>query len=78
MVKTADDVVISATNFVSERLCPIFQVCEQTFQQIHKQNANYEKYIMWCDILSVLAIPVLVSPILYFWEMSGVEPWELP
>jgi hypothetical protein len=26
MVKTADDVVISATNFVSERLCPIFQV----------------------------------------------------
>ena len=26
MVKSADDVVISATNFVSERLCPIFQV----------------------------------------------------
>lgn len=26
MVKTADDVVLSATNFVSERLCPIFQV----------------------------------------------------
>lgn len=26
MVKTRDDVVISATNFVSERLCPIFQV----------------------------------------------------
>ncbi|XP_075220089.1 GTP-binding protein 1 isoform X2 [Lycorma delicatula] len=26
MVKTKDDVVISATNFVSERLCPIFQV----------------------------------------------------
>lgn len=25
MVKSADDVVISATNFVSERLCPIFQ-----------------------------------------------------
>lgn len=25
-VKTPDDVVISATNFVSERLCPIFQV----------------------------------------------------
>ncbi|KAK0174883.1 hypothetical protein PV327_010599 [Microctonus hyperodae] len=26
LVKTPDDVVISATNFVSERLCPIFQV----------------------------------------------------
>lgn len=26
MVKTADDVVLSATKFVSERLCPIFQV----------------------------------------------------
>ncbi|KAG1676001.1 GTP-binding protein 1 [Nymphon striatum] len=26
MVQSADDVVISATNFVSERLCPIFQV----------------------------------------------------
>nr|XP_022920866.1 GTP-binding protein 1 [Onthophagus taurus]XP_022920867.1 GTP-binding protein 1 [Onthophagus taurus]XP_022920868.1 GTP-binding protein 1 [Onthophagus taurus] len=26
MVKTVDDVVLSATNFVSERLCPIFQV----------------------------------------------------
>lgn len=26
MVKTKDDVVLSATNFVSERLCPIFQV----------------------------------------------------
>ncbi|CAH1115095.1 unnamed protein product [Psylliodes chrysocephalus] len=26
MVKTSDDVVLSATNFVSERLCPIFQV----------------------------------------------------
>lgn len=26
MVKSKDDVIISATNFVSERLCPIFQV----------------------------------------------------
>lgn len=26
IVKTPDDVVVSATNFVSERLCPIFQV----------------------------------------------------
>ncbi|XP_052129873.1 GTP-binding protein 1 isoform X2 [Frankliniella occidentalis] len=26
MVKTPDDVIVSATNFVSERLCPIFQV----------------------------------------------------
>lgn len=26
MVRTADEVVLSATNFVSERLCPIFQV----------------------------------------------------
>ncbi|XP_050520166.1 GTP-binding protein 1 isoform X2 [Daktulosphaira vitifoliae] len=26
MVKTKDDVIVSATNFVSQRLCPIFQV----------------------------------------------------
>ncbi|KAF5272208.1 hypothetical protein FQA39_LY01290 [Lamprigera yunnana] len=30
MVKTTDDVVLSATNFVSERLCPIFQVSNVT------------------------------------------------
>ncbi|XP_054737305.1 GTP-binding protein 1 [Anastrepha obliqua] len=30
MVKNADDVVLSATNFVSQRLCPIFQVSNVT------------------------------------------------
>jgi len=30
MVRTGDDVVLSATNFVSERLCPIFQVSNVT------------------------------------------------
>ena len=35
MVKTADDVVISATNFVSERLCPIFQVNLFSFKAGH-------------------------------------------
>lgn len=30
MVKNADEVVLSATNFVSERLCPIFQVSNVT------------------------------------------------
>ena len=30
MVKTKDDVVLSATKFVSERLCPIFQVSNVT------------------------------------------------
>ncbi|XP_023327469.1 GTP-binding protein 1 [Eurytemora carolleeae] len=34
MVKTADDVVISATNFVSERLCPIFQVSNVTGENL--------------------------------------------
>jgi len=34
MVKSADDVVISATNFVSERLCPIFQVSNVTGQNL--------------------------------------------
>ncbi len=28
--------------------------------------------------LSVLATPLLMLPILYFWEMSGFEPKELP
>lgn len=34
MVRTADDVVLSATNFVSERLCPIFQVSNVTGQNL--------------------------------------------
>ncbi|TMW44541.1 hypothetical protein DOY81_010376, partial [Sarcophaga bullata] len=35
MVKTADDVVLSATNFVSERLCPIFQVSNVTGENLN-------------------------------------------
>lgn len=34
MVKTKDDVVLSATNFVSERLCPIFQVSNVTGENL--------------------------------------------
>lgn len=34
MVKTPDEVVLSATNFVSERLCPIFQVSNVTGQNL--------------------------------------------
>ncbi|KAK1132792.1 GTP-binding protein 1 [Melipona bicolor] len=34
-VKTADDVVVSATNFVSERLCPIFQVSNVTGENLN-------------------------------------------
>ncbi|VEN35616.1 unnamed protein product [Callosobruchus maculatus] len=34
MVKTQDDVVLSATNFVSERLCPIFQVSNVTGENL--------------------------------------------
>lgn len=41
MVKTADDVVISATNFVSERLCPIFQVSNVT-----GENLDYLKMFL--------------------------------
>ncbi|XP_021933166.1 GTP-binding protein 1 isoform X1 [Zootermopsis nevadensis] len=35
MVKSSDDVVISATNFVSERLCPIFQVSNVTGENLN-------------------------------------------
>jgi len=34
MVKSDDDVVLSATNFVSERLCPIFQVSNVTGENL--------------------------------------------
>ncbi|CAG0885998.1 unnamed protein product [Darwinula stevensoni] len=34
MVKSTDDVVMSATNFVSERLCPIFQVSNVTGENL--------------------------------------------
>jgi len=45
MVKTADDVVLSATNFVSERLCPIFQVSNVT-------GENMEFLKMFLNLLS--------------------------
>ncbi|GBP08708.1 GTP-binding protein 1 [Eumeta japonica] len=35
MVKTPDEVVLSATNFVSERLCPIFQVSNVTGENLN-------------------------------------------
>ncbi|XP_053689775.1 GTP-binding protein 1 [Sabethes cyaneus] len=38
MVKTTDDVVLSATNFVSERLCPIFQVSNVTGENLSLLN----------------------------------------
>lgn len=34
MVRNSDDVVLSATNFVSERLCPIFQVSNVTGENL--------------------------------------------
>lgn len=34
MVRTPDEVVVSATNFVSERLCPIFQVSNVTGENL--------------------------------------------
>lgn len=34
MVRNADEVVLSATNFVSERLCPIFQVSNVTGENL--------------------------------------------
>lgn len=34
MVKNSDDVIVSATNFVSERLCPIFQVSNVTGENL--------------------------------------------
>jgi len=45
MVKTADDVVLSATNFVSERLCPIFQVSNVT-------GENMDLLKMFLNLLS--------------------------
>ena len=34
MVKSEKDVILSATNFVSERLCPIFQVSNVTGENL--------------------------------------------
>jgi GTPase len=45
MVKTPDEVVLSATNFVSERLCPIFQV-----SNVSGENLNLLK--MFLNLLS--------------------------
>ncbi|KAH8272893.1 hypothetical protein KR018_008404 [Drosophila ironensis] len=45
VVRTQDDVVLSATNFVSERLCPIFQVSNVT-------GANLELLKMFLNLLS--------------------------
>ncbi|XP_017025183.1 GTP-binding protein 1 [Drosophila kikkawai] len=45
VVRTQDDVVLSATNFVSERLCPIFQVSNVT-------GDNLELLKMFLNLLS--------------------------
>jgi len=55
MVKSADDVVISATNFVSERLCPIFQVSNVT-----GENLDYLK--MFLNLLSTRSPNTDTSP----------------
>ncbi|XP_069365526.1 GTP-binding protein 1 isoform X2 [Maniola hyperantus] len=44
MVKTKDDVIVSATNFVSQRLCPIFQVSNVT-------GDNLELLTMFLNLL---------------------------
>ncbi|XP_050345245.1 GTP-binding protein 1 [Nymphalis io] len=44
MVKTRDDVIVSATNFVSQRLCPIFQVSNVT-------GENLEMLTMFLNLL---------------------------
>ena len=45
MVKSKDDVVLSATKFVSERLCPIFQVSNVT-------GENLDLLTMFMNLLS--------------------------
>ena len=45
MVKNADEVVLSATNFVSERLCPIFQVSNVS-------GANLDLLKMFLNLLT--------------------------
>ncbi|XP_063983782.1 GTP-binding protein 1 [Diachasmimorpha longicaudata] len=49
IVKTPDDVVVSATNFVSERLCPIFQV-----SNVNGENLNLLK--MFLNLLTARMI----------------------
>ncbi|KAJ8978656.1 hypothetical protein NQ317_019092 [Molorchus minor] len=44
MVKTSDDVVLSATNFVSERLCPIFQVSNVSDENLGSWYSSVRDY----------------------------------
>ncbi len=46
LVRTKDDVVLSATNFVSERLCPIFQV---HLPHTHTHTHNLERLQWLCS-----------------------------
>ena len=48
MVKSADDVVISATNFVSERLCPIFQVSNVTGENLEYLKVKNDLFSIYC------------------------------
>ena len=62
MVKSEDDVILSATNFVSERLCPIFQVSNVTGENLpllkmflnllSTRSPNTSKYICSHQIVS--------------------------
>lgn len=55
MVQSSDDVVLSATNFVSERLCPIFQISNVT-----GENMNFLK--MFLNLLSPRSSPTDREP----------------
>ena len=73
MVKTPDDVVLSATNFVSERLCPIFQVSNVTGENLPllknflnlltTRSPNTGEAVQgWLGLLDTKYCPQITSP----------------
>ena len=68
LVESDEDVIISASNFVSERLCPIFQVSNVTginlnylkkfLNLLNSRAPNYDKYPKEFQIDEIYSVPV--------------------
>lgn len=68
LVESDEDVVISATNFVSERLCPIFQVSnvegtnlnylKKFLNLLNSRAPNHDNFLAEFQIDEVYSVPV--------------------
>lgn len=80
LVESDEDVIISASNFVSERLCPIFQVSNvagtnlnflrKFLNLLNSRAPNYDNYPKEFQIDEIYSVPVSISISIGFYICS--------